>query len=241
MEKIRFVNLVTRKIETLTLQQDKICLGGLSYQLGLPAKCYPITPSSMSQLYKLATPMADGLLLFGYAMPDTIRVLSHVLILFSFTEAKSVMVFYDIRLGVFGTSPSPGDSFKEVDGDLSRLACSSVAPFPNLCLGIGDLVQVDGKLKLFYLTVPEVYIRWARSVVNLGPPQDLLIPVRVVKEVVEDYEVAIAKLREQITAVYADTATVFENIMAQYIRQAQAVMRAQQQQPQPGGGGGPTR
>ncbi|MEZ0319733.1 MAG: hypothetical protein ABWK05_07070, partial [Pyrobaculum sp.] len=160
---------------------------------------------------------------------------SHIFVLYTFTGAKVVMIYYDTRTGVYVSSN--GDGFKEVRID-NMPPCASIPPLPPICTGIGDIIEIEGTLKLFYLTVGEVYSRWAKAAVGVGVPHELLIPVRVVTEIIRDYEAALAKLREQLTAVYADTATVFESIMAQYLRQAQSVARLLQAQSGGGGGGG---
>lgn len=233
MEKIRVLDLVTRKHKAMTIGRDKLCVGPFEYSeyLGLPSKCIPITPSAVSQIYKIAMPTSDGLMALGFILPDTVRLVESTYVLFSFSSVRVVTVLFDVRTATRGVIRD--NAFLPLVEEI-QLPCTEVG-LNRLCVGIGDIVKADSYAKFVAYTTHEIYAKWLKAVVNQAPPQDLLIPLRAVSSIIEDYEVTIAKLREQITAVYADTATVFEAIVNQYLRQHQAILRATQQQQAPGG------
>lgn len=225
MDKIRFVDLVTRKIATLVLRRDSVCVGGQYYEwLGLPGKCVPTTPGSMAELYKLAIPM-DTPLLTGYILPDTIRPVAYYYVLFGFDNVRVNQILYDVRLGTYGVTIE--DKFYPL-AERDGVVCTELLPL-RLCIGVGAIVRTGDQAKVVSYAPMELYARWLKAVIKQGPPMDLLIAVRSISSIIEDYEITIAKLREQITTVYADTATMFEDIVNQYLRMQSAVRKTVEQ------------
>lgn len=235
MERVKIFDLTTRKFKTITLRGDKLCVGSeyMEYIIGTTiGKCFPITSVTTAQIYKIAMPTGDGLITVGYILPDTVRMVESQYVLFSFNSVKVVTVYFDTRTGQKGIVRD--GEFLPLTND-TNLPCMDVG-LSKLCVGVGDIVKADSGAKLVVFTTPDLYARWLRAVVSQAPPQDLLIPLRAITSLIEDYEMTIAKLREQITTMYTDTATVFEAIINQHLRQHQAILKAvqtgQQQQPQ---------
>lgn len=213
--RLKLMDYINHRLFTATLTTNKLCLSKpWAEWLGLDigTQCYPATPSTYTEILKLAVVLDSNYYVEGYVLPDTIRFKASTLVLITLTDTAVYEVLYDLRTGEYGVQFN--NAFRPLKG-------VDVKP-RDVYVMVGTLVEMNGFVKAVGITPKEVYAQFA-SAVATKRPEAAIESLANIRAMVESYEKAINELRMKLITAFADQAAVVNEIFSQYVKPAKVV------------------
>ncbi len=217
---IKILDRVTGRILTGYIQPDKLCLvPQWAVWLGLSqgGRCYPLTPERYATLLRLAKPMDKTLMVAGYVLPDTVRIVSKQLIVYHAAGADFYEVLYDIRLGVEGITVI--DQFHEIRYSPNDFQCRDGVLVP-ICTAYGAFVKLEGTnvLKFVPVWIEAEYREYVRALMtknkDIGPWEAVVARLYVYENTINRLLEEIAKLGDKRLAEYvASVAATYRRML----------------------------
>lgn len=240
------IDLYTRKMAQIEVRDREVCVYDGSEKvmewLGFDrGRCIAADVGAHHAILKAGDVYGEDMMVMGYVLPDTLLILDRVYTLISYDGyIQYVPVYFDVRRGQYVVY----NNNRAVPlMEAPEAGCVRVA-LVTTCVMVGSLVDTGvGYVKIVAFSTVELYSQWARDVAtHFKEGAAFLAPIRMWRGHVEAYERLIARLQADVTAVHADTATLFSRIIEEYTR----VMRTFKElekvvKEEPGGPPGPPR
>jgi len=234
VDKYLIADRVTGKMCKARLKPDKLCLacGAEEYMewLGLEGRrCYPLTPERYSRVIQYFKPRWGGFGCEAYVLPDTVRIIDSVLVVFSPRGAASEEVLYDVREGTLGFVREGRFWPLEIVGNPQ---CVETTPRFCYMAGTAFIDRTRNVVRVVQILTDMEYAAYLRALVTKRPD---VTPWEVLEKKVAVYENAISELMTELSKLGEMTALeVIQNVLARARQVMGAVDMIRQPQQQPG-------
>lgn len=212
---LAILDRLSGKIKRATVKEDRLCVASTwEYYMGFGGRCYPMTPSRYSNLVSIAKPTAEGLLVSGYVLPDTIRLIHSYVVIYHPKGGEVHEVLYDLREDAVGISKD--NAFLRLEG-FDSLKCIDAYIY-KVCVGFGALLTLpeEKMAKYVALMTEEEYRKYLEAVQLRDPsPWELLV------ERVRLYEVFISQVIQELSRLGELRLAEYINAIATNFRRIQ--------------------
>jgi len=199
MDKLLLADKLTGKMCKVKAKPDSLCVScgaseELSEWLGIgKQKCYPITPERYSKVIQLFKPRWGALGAEGYVLPDTVRIVDSILMVFSPKGAGSNELLYDIREGYVGIVHD--NTFYRVE-IVGNPTC--VDTTPRFCYLVGAVVldKTKNVVRVVQIMTEAEYAAYLRALAQRKPD---LLPWEILERRIAICENALSSAIEELS------------------------------------------